>query len=98
MKVGRGALWRGKRAEGLPLITCEAHLRDMVDGLNSDRTLISAMIEPLEDVDEGTVRRKRLSPEPDRCQIFGCKELAVCKLTVFRSVRLGEWHKLKPPS
>ncbi|MCP8315555.1 MAG: hypothetical protein H3Z52_05105 [archaeon] len=97
MKVGRGELWKGKRAEGLSLILCEEHLKEMIDNLYADRTLISAMLEPLEDVDESTVKREHLSSEHDKCQIPECKRLARFKFTSFRSIKLREWHKLKPP-
>jgi len=97
MKVGRGELWKGKKAEGIPLILCEEHLKEIIDDLHTDRTLISAMLELLEDVDENTVKSKNLSPEPDKCQIPECKGMAGFKLTLFRSIKLSEWHKLKPP-
>ena len=97
MKVGRGELWKGKRAEGLSLILCEKHLKGMIDNLYTDRTFISAMLEPLEDVDESTIKRNHLSPEHDICQISECKSLARFKFTSFRSIKLSEWHKLKPP-
>jgi hypothetical protein len=97
MKVGRGELWKGKKAEGIPLILCEEHLKEMIDDLHADRTLISAMLELLEDVDEVTIKRKHLSPEPNKCQIPECKSMARFKLTLFRSIKLSEWHKLKPP-
>jgi hypothetical protein len=97
MKVGRGELWKGKRAEGISLILCEKHVKEMVDNLYADRTLISAMLEPLEDVDEAIVKLKHLSSETDMCQIPECEGLARCKFTLFMSMKLNEWHKLKPP-
>jgi hypothetical protein len=97
MKVGRGELWKGKRAEGISLILCEDHLKEMIDNLYKDRSLISIMLEPLEDVDESTVKRQHLIPEYDKCQISECKKITRFKVTLFRSEKISEWHKLKPP-
>ncbi|MCP8306627.1 MAG: hypothetical protein H3Z49_05960 [archaeon] len=97
MKVGRGELWKGKRAEGFPLVLCEEHLKEMIDRLCTDRALISTMLEPLEEIDEITAKKKHLSSEPNECQISGCKRSAKYKLTIFRSIKPSEWYKLKPP-
>ncbi|MEM3437730.1 MAG: hypothetical protein QXP55_04265 [Nitrososphaerales archaeon] len=97
MKVGRGELWKGKRAEGLSLILCDEHLKEIVNNSYIDRGIISIMLEPLEDVDESMVNRQHLTPEYDKCQILGCKNIVRFKVTFFRSEKLSEWYKLKPP-
>lgn len=96
MKIGRGELWKGKKANGLPLILCREHLQYFIDCLETDKTLISTMLEPLEDIDEMKITNNDLSSELNACQISNCTKDAKYRLTIFRSIKPNEWYKLKP--
>jgi len=97
MKVGRGELWKGKKSKGLSIVLCEEHVKEIIDNLCEDKTLISTMLESLEEIDGVMAKKKHLSPELDECQISGCNRDSKYKFTIFRSIKPSEWYKLKPP-